>query len=99
MVTAKKEREMEKIQKFHPGRFYTSPSDKNWYELVERGALTLTFRVRKAKARCGSWRQTAPASFKADGKGAFETVRFSDGTVLRADSRTLPVAPAASSAA
>ena len=90
---------MDKIQKFHPGRFYTSPSDKNWYELVERGAGTLTFRVRKAKARCGTWRQTAPTSFKADGKGAFETVRFSDGTVLRADSRTLPVAPAAGSAA
>jgi len=93
---------MKKIQKFHPGRFYTSPSDKNWYELVERNASTLTFRVRKAKTRCGAWRQAASASFKADEKGAFETVRFSDGTILRADSRSYPVpgqAPAAVSAA
>ena len=93
---------MKKIQKFHPGRFYTSPSDKNWYELVERDANVLTFRVRKAKTRFGTWRQAAPASFKADEKGAFETVRFSDGTVLRADSKNYPVsvqAPVAVSAA
>ena len=82
---------MKKIQKFHPGRFYTSPSDKNWYELVGRDAETLTFRVRKAKTRCGTWKQAANASFKADEKGAFETVRFSDGTALRADSRSYPV--------
>ena len=82
---------MKKIQKFQPGRFYTSPSDKNWYELVGRDAGILTFRVRKAKARCGTWRQAATATFKADEKGAFEAVRFSDGTVLRADSRSYPV--------
>lgn len=82
---------MEKIRKFHTGRFYTSPSNKNWYELVGRDGGALTFRVRKAKARCGSWKQAAPATFGADGNGAFETVRFSDGTILRADSRSLPV--------
>ena len=82
---------MKKIQKFHPGRFYTCPTDKNWYELVGRDTRSLTFRVRKAKARCGTWTQAAPASFKADEKGAFETVHFSDGTILRADSRSYPV--------
>lgn len=50
---------MEKIRKFHTGRFYASPSNNNWYELVGRDAGTLTFRVRKAKARCGSWKQAA----------------------------------------
>ena len=53
---------MKKIQKFHPGRFYTCPTDKNWYELVGRDARSLTFRVRKAKTRCGTWRQAANAS-------------------------------------
>ena len=82
---------MKKIQKFHSGRFYTCPTDKNWYELVERNANTLTFRVRKAKARFGTWTQAASASFKADENGAFETVRFGDGTILRADARSYPV--------
>lgn len=82
--------QMKKIQKFRPGRYYTS-TNKNWYELIERNDGQLTFRVRKAKARSESWKQAAVATFKADDKGAFETVRFSDGTILRADSRSYPV--------
>ena len=86
--------QMKKIQKFHPGRYYTS-TNKNWFELIDRKDGQLTFRVRKAKARSESWKQVATSTFKADDKGAFETVRFNDGTILRADSRSYPVPGAA----
>jgi len=83
---------MNRIQKFHFGRFYTSTtSDKNWYELIGRDGHTLTFRVRKAHARSETWKQVVTSNYRADEKGAFETVRFSDDTILRADRRSHPV--------
>lgn len=75
---------MQTIKKFKPERLYSTLSNNNWYELINRDGMHLTFRVRKAGTK-DTWTQEADSTFKADGNGAFESVRFTDGTVINAN--------------
>lgn len=75
---------MQTIKKFKPERLYSTLSNNNWYELINRDGKHLTFRVRRAGTK-DTWTQGADSTFKADGDGAYESVRFTDGTVVNAD--------------
>lgn len=75
---------MKKIQKFRPERLYSTVTNNNWYELISRNGSHLTFRVRKA-GTSNTWTQEGDSTFKADANGAFETVRFTDGTIINSN--------------
>ena len=74
---------MKTIQKFRIGLRYSTLSDNSWYEPVQREGKRITFKVRKA-GTSDTRHLEAEATFAADDDGAYEKVRFSDGTVVTA---------------
>lgn len=76
---------MQKIQKFQFGRLYVAPKSTKTYELLDRDGHRLVFRVRKPKDRTTD-KIIGISTYKADEKGAFEEILFSNGVRLRSDS-------------
>lgn len=75
---------MQKIQKFQFGRLYAASKSTTTFELINRDGHNLIFKARNPKTR-DTWNLTAVSTYKADEKGAFEEVFFSNGTRLRSD--------------
>ena len=78
---------MKKIHKFEEGRLYSTLSNNNWYEPIQREGKHIVFRVRTAGTG-NTWNQEADVTYVADAYGAYETVRFADGIVVKANVST-----------
>ena len=74
---------MKTILKFRIGLRYSTLSDNNWYEPIQREGKRITFKVRKAGTSDVKHLE-AEATYIADEEGAYEKVRFSVGTVVTA---------------